>query len=604
MAAYQHRDWDAALDRFGRLKALQPTRPGLDALLDEVRWFRELEAAAPRPAPLDAGPQTRPVGPARRRLERWQATGLAFLGLVGLVALLLTAFPDRRPWSTAPGAGTQDLLDRGQASLNVGDYEGAEAAFQKLLEQVPDDPEALLGITRARRLRTLAEGYAAADAAIADEDWERAGSELDGILAIDPTYSDARAKAGFVAERRRLASLYQDGSRLYDLGQWPDAIAQFERVRELEPAYRTEAVREFLFVSYLNSGNQIIEQGPADPPSVQFALDQYTQALAIHPRNRLASDAFRLGSIYLEATRALAAGQPDESQAILQGLLAEAPRYAGGRAAQLVYETAVARADEALAAGDIPRAVEGYREAQSVPVFDRSRAEAGESTALSITPSPTPRPTPTRTLTPRPTPFGVTQAGGLNVRSGPGTSFPAIGRLAPGTLVAVAGREPRGEWLQICCVNGRSGWVTAAGVRLSNPGASLAVIEPPPTPTPPPTPRPTPTETPVLDVCIQGRVRDAAGGAGLRDWNITLIGSTGEVRSQRSNRTGYYRFSDLGPGDYSVKLEVPGGWRPLSPTETVATAAPGKVCTYVDFWNERLPEQPPPPPPPTATPPR
>ena len=50
MAAYQHRTWEQALDRFSRLKELQPTRPGLDALLDEVRWFLQASGGRARRA--------------------------------------------------------------------------------------------------------------------------------------------------------------------------------------------------------------------------------------------------------------------------------------------------------------------------------------------------------------------------------------------------------------------------------------------------------------------------------------------------------------------------------------------------------------------------
>ena len=59
MAAYQHRRWQEALDRFTRLKELQPARPGLDALLEEVRWFLQLQAAAPANGAfvVEAGPK-------------------------------------------------------------------------------------------------------------------------------------------------------------------------------------------------------------------------------------------------------------------------------------------------------------------------------------------------------------------------------------------------------------------------------------------------------------------------------------------------------------------------------------------------------------------
>ncbi|MCS6827226.1 MAG: SH3 domain-containing protein [Caldilinea sp.] len=99
-------------------------------------------------------------------------------------------------------------------------------------------------------------------------------------------------------------------------------------------------------------------------------------------------------------------------------------------------------------------------------------------------PTPTPRP-------PRPTPRPETSQGGapasaptqttspslqptmtltatvnvvaLNVRQGPGTTFPVIGRLTQGTSVTLQARNPNNNWLKICCVSDAQtqGWVNA-----------------------------------------------------------------------------------------------------------------------------------------------
>lgn len=99
-------------------------------------------------------------------------------------------------------------------------------------------------------------------------------------------------------------------------------------------------------------------------------------------------------------------------------------------------------------------------------------------------PTPTPRP-------PRPTPRPETNQGGasvstpaqesspslqpatvltatvnvvtLNVRQGPGTTFPVIGRLTQGTTVTLQARNPNNDWLKICCVSDAQtqGWVSA-----------------------------------------------------------------------------------------------------------------------------------------------
>lgn len=90
----------------------------------------------------------------------------------------------------------------------------------------------------------------------------------------------------------------------------------------------------------------------------------------------------------------------------------------------------------------------------------------------SITPIP---PTATHTFTPSPVPpiIGIiTSLETVNVRRGPGVSFPAFVALTPGTGVEVLGTNPEGTWLNVRLEDGGEGWVSAGLVRI------------PPTPTP------------------------------------------------------------------------------------------------------------------------
>lgn len=55
---------------------------------------------------------------------------------------------------------------------------------------------------------------------------------------------------------------------------------------------------------------------------------------------------------------------------------------------------------------------------------------------------------------------GSVTAESLNVRSGPGTTYPVIGGLSLGDEVEVVGKNDTGSWLQITYEGGR-GWVFA-----------------------------------------------------------------------------------------------------------------------------------------------
>jgi len=85
-----------------------------------------------------------------------------------------------------------------------------------------------------------------------------------------------------------------------------------------------------------------------------------------------------------------------------------------------------------------------------------------------------------------------------NVRTGPGTNYTLAGTMERGAEFEIVGRNPAGDWWQICCVNGQPAWIAAFLVDTSGPVDAVAVAAniPAPPPTAPPTPAP-PTDTPV-----------------------------------------------------------------------------------------------------------
>jgi hypothetical protein len=72
----------------------------------------------------------------------------------------------------------------------------------------------------------------------------------------------------------------------------------------------------------------------------------------------------------------------------------------------------------------------------------------------------------------------------VNIRSGPLTTYKAVGVLLVGQQAAALGRSPGGDWIQIEYpgVPGGVAWVYAPNVNVS-PG-DLKIVQPPPTPTP------------------------------------------------------------------------------------------------------------------------
>jgi len=125
-----------------------------------------------------------------------------------------------------------------------------------------------------------------------------------------------------------------------------------------------------------------------------------------------------------------------------------------------------------------------------------SEPTAVPPTATPAAPTATPEPP---TVAPSPTSevSRLTANASVNVRSGPGTNYPQIGRLQAGQSFDITGKNPAGDWWQFD-FNGRSGWVVANLVRASG-GERVQVaanIAPPPTAAPRPTARPAPRPQP------------------------------------------------------------------------------------------------------------
>ncbi|MEA3336449.1 MAG: SH3 domain-containing protein [Chloroflexota bacterium] len=124
-------------------------------------------------------------------------------------------------------------------------------------------------------------------------------------------------------------------------------------------------------------------------------------------------------------------------------------------------------------------------------------------------PTDTPAEPPTETpVPPTPTPESgpvaiVAGSGRVNVRSGPGTAYPVVGQISSGSELEIIGRNNANDWWQVCCVNGKDGWIVSrlANVQGNVDGVQVAtnIAPPPPTNTPrpvPPTNTPAPAPTP------------------------------------------------------------------------------------------------------------
>ncbi len=448
MAYYQQRQWRQALAAFSRLQELQPQRPGIAALLDEINWFIELEE-------MDSGQTQSQTSPAAATRLRWLPWVISLIILVtAAVVIVLVAgdrlfgFPGRQP-----DPGLVELYNEGQSQLAIGNYDGAIAAFESILERDPNDIAAQTGLKQARLLKEMAERYKAAQEAIEAEDWDTARDNLEAIVAQYPTYEDANQLLDFVRRQQELDSLFNQAVAAYNANQWAEAISMFQGIQAKDETFRPDAVKESLFISYLEEGERLIEEQGNHPDSVRQALQHFNAALTIHPDNQRASQNRKLANHYLSAL--LAIDRADWRQAVgnLESIYAIEPAYAGGLAACYLYQGYLSLAKEDV---DKEKYVTALRWINKALAVDQSCEKPQDALILrdaillalaTPTPTPTPTATPTPTNTPTPTPT-----------------------LTPTPLPP-----------------------TPTPTATPTPPPPTPTPPPPPTPTPPPPPTPTPT---------------------------------------------------------------------------------------------------------------
>jgi hypothetical protein len=92
------------------------------------------------------------------------------------------------------------------------------------------------------------------------------------------------------------------------------------------------------------------------------------------------------------------------------------------------------------------------------------------------------------------------------------------------------------------------------------------------------------------DICIDGYKLDTAGGVGLPGFTVTAtLATTNTVLTQETDGLGYFRFSNLAPGTYTLKVGELPGWVPAGPTTLTAKVdwPPKLTCTRVKFWDRQ-----------------
>jgi len=224
--------------------------------------------------------------------------------------------------------------------------------------------------------------------------------------------------------------------------------------------------------------------------------------------------------------------------------------------------------------------------ATAAPVAAAPTAEAATPAQPEATAEPTATEAPTAESN---TVVRLTATQTVNVRRGPGTNYPVIGRLSAGQAFPVTGKNARGDWYQFD-LDGKPAWVIANLVNISSDPATIQVAQnipavptarptarPQPRPTSPPAPppaQPQPPAAPQYDWALQaGAVRgDPQCGTVHFDGQVQYKNGTPQngvcvyidyygprtikFSGGGGSGDGNWSFSPCGPGDCKGPFEI------------------------------------------------
>lgn len=393
---------------------------------EAIRCFEALSPAAQsaravRQALDEARFKARLEGKTTVRPKRWLFPWRLVLVRVGIVMILvifagvaisLLSRQAAPMWAAAQAdRRAADLLKRGDAFLEGGKFDQAEAAYRELLQMRPGDVQAEAGVARVAAAREIAQLYDQGVAFQQAGDLAAAQQKFIEVVLRRSDYKDASTRIAEIRRQMELEAVWRQAEADFAAGRCAEAIQGYQEVKRLNAAYKKENVARRLFDCYLRLGNEIVQRDPPAPQLVSQALTYFSEALALQPRHAEAVAAQQAAASYLAGRAAFDAGQWAETIMALSALYAQQLDYLHGAYLPLLYEAYIHVGDSYRDDEDYALAWGQYSKAAELPVADKVVARARMmAIEQRLTPTPTPTITPTPTLIPTPTPLALPKA--------------------------------------------------------------------------------------------------------------------------------------------------------------------------------------------------
>jgi TolB protein len=209
-----------------------------------------------------------------------------------------------------------------------------------------------------------------------------------------------------VNDRLALDDLYAEAEPRFGAGDCVGATDRYRQVQQISVTFERDLIAGRLYDCYMQLGMAIVNHNPAMPEQMPVALDYFTEALSVRPRDPDAQTEQRLVSLYLAGRQSYESGRWSDAATQLGSVFDDRPGYMGDTLLDPLYDALIRYGDQMRDAQDFYLAWEQYRRAASLPVEDRTLAEGRMASVQPfLTPTATPSDTPTITPPPSATPF-------------------------------------------------------------------------------------------------------------------------------------------------------------------------------------------------------
>ena len=230
--------------------------------------------------------------------------------------------------------------------------------------------------------------------------------KLTNLQILYPGACDARQRIPELNTKLLNKDLFDRGHSAFAAADYVDTVSNYEQLRSSNTTYQKDVVEAELYEAYMALGQQSVEQKPPPVEELPQALDDFTKALALRPKDATAQTEQKLVSRFLAGQQAAADGRLDTAIQALQTVIEMRPAYLDGIPVNRLFDAYLRRGDQYRDAGDVAMAYRMYDLAAALPGVDVATAlNRRDSVSALLTPTPTPTVTPTPSPIPTPTAF-------------------------------------------------------------------------------------------------------------------------------------------------------------------------------------------------------